>query len=120
MRWQNSCWIDLPCRNCMSSMISRSISRSCSFSVSVWLSRMAVANRHMKYSAVRYTTRARGLRLIASAAMACNRCVLPSPTDAWTNSGLKRTGWAPPASATDRAAASATRFDGPSMKLSKV
>ena len=37
----------------MSSMINRSMSRNCSFKVSALLSRIAVAKRHMKYSAVR-------------------------------------------------------------------
>ena len=60
----------------------------------------------------------RGLSM-AALAIACRRCVLPRPTPAWMNSGFKRTAPAP-ASAIVFAAASATRLDEPSTKVSKV
>ena len=51
--WQNSCCTDLPCRNCMSSMSRRSISRRLSLNaIADWL-RSAATKRNMKCSAVR-------------------------------------------------------------------
>ena len=58
-------------------------------------------------------------RVSAELAIACRRCVLPRPTDAWMKSGLNRTEWGP-FSAMERAAASATRLLGPSTKPEKT
>ena len=51
--WQNSCWIDLPCRNCTSSMISTSMPRSRSLKASDVCAFSASTKPYMNFSAVR-------------------------------------------------------------------
>ena len=51
--WENSAWVDLPCRNCRSSITSTSMPRSASLNaIAVWL-RSAETKPYMNFSAVR-------------------------------------------------------------------